>query len=233
MYLYETHLHTFPVSICGKADVRQTLEFYKQMGYTGVFLTNHFLDGNLNIDPALPYEEKLAFYFSDYEKALELGEQLGIRVFLGVEISYKGTDFLIYGLDRDWYFAHPEIMELPKKQELELMREHGALVIQAHPYREDWYIDHIRLFPRSVHGVEVINASRYDRENEMARLYAEGYGLIPFAGSDNHVAERAKRLAGMGAAEPIADELDFVKKILHGQMEIFTLSPDPEKGTFL
>ena len=46
MYKYETHLHTFPVSGCAVAGVRENLAIYKEMRYDGVFITNHFLDGN-------------------------------------------------------------------------------------------------------------------------------------------------------------------------------------------
>ena len=63
MYRYETHLHTYPVSKCAKADVRDSLEFYKELVYDGVFITNHFLDGNINIDRELTYEEKIEFFF--------------------------------------------------------------------------------------------------------------------------------------------------------------------------
>lgn len=56
MYKYETHLHTFPVSRCAVAGVRETLQFYKEMSYDGVFITNHFLDGNINADMNMPYE---------------------------------------------------------------------------------------------------------------------------------------------------------------------------------
>ena len=71
-YLYETHLHTFPVSRCGKATVRESLEFYKSIGYEGVFITNHFIDGNINYDKSLPYNERIEFYFSDYEEGVRL-----------------------------------------------------------------------------------------------------------------------------------------------------------------
>ena len=72
-YLYETHLHTYPVSKCARVGVGETLEFYKSQGYAGVFITNHFLDGYINIDRNLPYEERLEFYFSDYDEALAVG----------------------------------------------------------------------------------------------------------------------------------------------------------------
>lgn len=228
MYYYETHLHTYPVSRCAKAGVRDNLEFYKEMGYDGVFITNHFLDGNININQPMSYEEKIHFYFSDYEEALTLGKEIGIKVFSGVETSYGGTDFLVYGLDKAWYLEHPEIMEMRKSQELALFMENGALVIQAHPYREASYIDHIRLFPRAIHGVEVINAGRTELENKMAKLYAENYGLLEFAGSDNHLASAQKsfsgKLAGMCSETPIIDEKEFIRLVLEGKMRIFEKS---------
>ena len=226
MYKYETHLHTSPVSKCARANVRETLEFYKSLGYEGVFLTNHFLDGNINVDRNLPYEERIEFYFSDYEEALALSDEIGIKVFLGVEISYAGTDFLIYGLDKQWFLEHPEIMQMPKKQELAFLMETGALVLQAHPFRESGHIDHIRLFPRSVHGVEIINSSRPDFENDLARQYADNYGLLYFAGSDNHIGSKHARLAGVATETPIVDENDFIERVKSGKIEIFAF-PNP------
>ena len=222
MYLYETHCHTFPVSKCAKSTVRETLEFYRSMGYQGIFITNHFLDGNINTDRSLPYEERLRFYFSDYEDAVRVGREIGISVFLGWELSYGGTDFLIYGLSQEWFFSHPEIEGMKKSQELELLKNAGALIIQAHPFREASYIDHIRLFPRHVHGVEIINANRSDFENQQAENYAKSYGLIAVAGSDLHHCVTQKRLAGVMTDTPIIDERDFCQRILSGDFSIFT-----------
>ena len=225
-YLYETHLHTLPVSKCATASVRENLEFYKSIGYAGVFVTNHFLNGNINCDPSLSYEERLDFYFSDYEEALEIGKEIGIDVFFGIESSYKGTDFLVYGLDKEFFLAHPEIEELKTTDMLTLMAEHGALIIQAHPYREASYINHIRLFPRHVHGVETYNAGREDCTNEMAEIYAKAYGLIPFSGSDNHKASAAKNLGGMSSNTPIKDERDFINRVKNGEMKIVKIKRD-------
>ncbi len=223
MYRYETHLHTFPVSLCSVADVKETLEFYKKLEYDGVFITNHFLDGNINVEREKSYEEKIEFYFSDFEKGQEIGKMLGIKVFCGVELSYGGTDFLVYGLDKEWFLSHPEIMDMKKSDELNFMIESGALVMQAHPFREAGYIDHIRLFPRNVHGVEVINANRTENENKMANIYAQNYNLIKFAGSDNHSASKQKKLAGVCFKEPICNEEDFINKVKNNSFKIFTL----------
>lgn len=224
MYRYETHLHTWPVSRCAKASVRENLEFYKASGYAGVFITNHFINGNLNISQDKSYEEKVRFYFSDYEEACHIGKEIGLAVFDGVEMSYWGTDFLIYGLHKDWYLANPEIETMKMTQLLPLLMQEGALVIQAHPYREASYIDHIRLFPRCVHGVEICNACSPVRENVLALHYADSYGLLHFGGTDNHEAGRCKSFAGMELAQPILDEQDFVQKVLTGQMRPFSVN---------
>lgn len=221
MFKYETHLHTSPVSKCARSDVRETLEFYASLGYDGVFITNHFLDGNINVDRDLPYEDRIRFYFSDYEAGAAMASELGIKVFPGVELSHAGTDFLVYGLDKEWYLAHPEIMDMKKTEELPFMMSEGALVVQAHPYREAHYIDHIRLYPRSVEGVETLNGNRKPFENEMAAAYANAYGLLRTAGTDNHVGPRTPHLAGMASTEPIESVADFIAHVRAKDMELF------------
>jgi len=224
MYRYETHLHTAPVSKCAKFGVRENLEFYKKLGYDGVFITNHFIDGNINTDRNLPYGELVEFFCSDYEEGLKLSDEIGIKVFFGVELTYCGTDFLVYGLDKKWLLAHPEINEMKKTDELRFLIDSGALVVQAHPFREAAYIDYIRLFPRCIHGVEVINACRTEFENALARQYADNYGLLHFAGTDNHVADKRTYLAGMESDTPIESERDFVCRVLGGKMQVFEVN---------
>lgn len=221
MFKYETHLHTLPVSKCARSSVSQTVEFYKSAGYDGIFLTNHFLDGYIDIDPALPYEERINFYFGDYEEAKRIGDEIGLKVFCGVELSYGGTDFLVYGLGKEWFLEHPEIEGMKKSEELALMASFGALIIQAHPFRDANYIDHIRLYPKSVEGVEIYNGCRNDFENDMARLYAEHYGLIPFAGTDNHRAGLQKTFGGMESATPVNSVEEFIAGVRNGSVVPF------------
>lgn len=223
-YRYETHLHTSPVSKCARASARENVDYYKALGYDGIFVTNHFLDGNIDDDKSQTYEERIKYYFSDYEEATQYGREVGLNVFCGVELSYLGTDFLVYGLDKTWYLKHPEIMSMDKTKELALMMENGALIIQAHPFREANYINHIRLFPRSVHGIEIVNSSRSEFENHMAKLYAENYALLPFAGSDNHSGAMRTNLAGLCFERQIQDEKDFVSRVKNKEMQIFTLN---------
>ena len=114
-------------------------------------------------------------------------------------------------------------MDMKKSEELNFLRENGALVIQAHPYREAPYIDHIRLFPRNIDGVEVITACRPDADNKMADIYADNYGLYKTAGSDNHAAVRRTVLAGMKSEEPINSVEDFIEFVKNGKFTLFSM----------
>ena len=223
MYKYETHLHTSPVSKCGSYSVRTNLEFYKSIGYDGVFLTNHFLDANIGGDRSRPYKEQIEFYFTDIEEGERIADEVGIKFFWGVESSYLGTDFLIYGLSKQWYLDHPEIMSMPRKEMLKMMADDGALIVQAHPFREASYIDHVRLYPYSVHAVEIDNCGNKDFLNDMARLYADTYHLPHSAGSDNHIAADIDRLAGVEFETPLLCTDDFIERIKNGEGHTFSL----------
>ena len=222
-YCYETHLHTSPVSKCARTTVRETLEAYAKLGYDGVFITNHFLGGNILRDPSWSYEETIRFYFSDYEEGVRIGKELGIDVFCGIEISFQGTDFLVYGLGKEWFLAHPEIEGMKFSAFLTLLAEAGALIIHAHPFREASYIDHIRLFPRHIHGVETYNACRTPFENGMAEMYAQYYGMPTFSGSDNHTGGAQKKFGGMQADSPIRDEADFIERYRKSELKLIKL----------
>jgi hypothetical protein len=211
-----------PRSACAKADTESVLQFYKSEGYAGVFVTDHFIDGNVDHSlRSLPYEEKIERYFDAFNDIELIAKQVGISVFQAFESSFAGTDFLVYGIDMDFCLQNPDMDKLPKTELLSRFIDNGALVIQAHPFREARYIDHIRLFPRHVHGAEVFNSYGTDFENSLAEQYAENYKLLRFAGSDNHLGPGVKRLGGMATDRLITDVDDFKKLVFTGMTRPF------------
>lgn len=223
MYRYETHLHTGIVSACSRFMPEEIVEKYVRLGYAGVFVTDHFLRGNSSVPKNLPYEERVMRYFEGFRAVKKRADGSGLSVFCGVEISHWGTDFLFYGLDEQWYIDNPEIMTEPPRELCRRARGAGALVLQAHPFREADYIDHIRLFPAEVEGIEVINACNDERANSLAGKLNNAYGLIPFAGSDIHTAAQ-ELLAGIEFKEKILSEQDFIKRVRKGEGNVFTLT---------
>ena len=54
LMLLDTHVHTSQVSPCGKVPAEEMIELYKEAGYGGVIITDHYYKGTLNpwgIDP--------------------------------------------------------------------------------------------------------------------------------------------------------------------------------------
>ncbi|MCI8389036.1 MAG: histidinol phosphatase [Clostridiales bacterium] len=219
-YKYETHSHTSETSKCSKIPGAELARFYKSLGYTGLFITDHFFNGNTIVPRDLEWKERVERFEAGYLAAKAEGDKIGLDVFFGWEYTIGGNDFLIYGLDREWLLANPDQLEWKLRDYMSKARADGALVIHAHPFREAGYIELIRLIPRDVDGVEVINSSMTDEVNARADWYADSYRLLRSAGSDNHVGKRS-RLGGVYLPERIKCEADFVQLMKAGQCEIF------------
>lgn len=223
MYRYETHLHTSLVSACSRFTPEEIVNKYIRLGYAGVFVTDHFLNGNTTVPAFFPYAERIKLFCEGYRAVKKAAEGRDLDVFFGFEYSYRGTDFLVYGLDEEWLVKNPVIMEMSTKEFLCFAVQAGGLVVQAHPYREADYIDHIRLFPSDVHGMEMRNPNRDARTNMLADLLAAAYSLVRFAGSDIHNAAQ-KELAGMKFRQKITSERDFAERVKRDEGEFFTLT---------
>ncbi|MDD4690035.1 MAG: histidinol phosphatase [Eubacteriales bacterium] len=211
MFLYELHTHTKQSSKCALIGAKEQVEYYHSIGYDGVCITDHFLTGNTPHPRYLSYNERIRRFMQSYYIAKETGDKLGIKVFFGWEYGHGGMDLLTYGLDEKWLLDNPHIMDITTSEYCNLVRESGGFIVHAHPFREASYIDHIRLFPRHVDAVEVLNASRTDFENDMAKFYADSYDLPYIYASDNHKGERP-RLGAMTSDK----EMKTIEDIING-----------------
>ena len=45
IYKYDIHTHTSEVSPCGKVEAEKVVELYKEAGYTGIVITDHYYEG--------------------------------------------------------------------------------------------------------------------------------------------------------------------------------------------
>lgn len=184
---YETHLHTSESSACATCSGAEQARIYKKLGYSGIIITDHFFNGNTTVPGKLPWEERVERFMTGYENAYTEGRKIGLPVYFGWEESYSGTDFLVYGLDKKWLLEHPDIERWNLKEHYERIHRDGGYIVHAHPFREAYYINEIRLFPDYVDGVEVVNASHVNISyNIKAASYAKKYGKPVTGGSDAH-----------------------------------------------
>ncbi len=220
-YLYETHLHTSQSSACAGSTGQDMARALKEAGYRGMFVTDHNWGGNHCIDSRLPWQDWVHAFCQGYRDAKVWGDANDFSVFFGYEAGYQGTEFLIYGVDENWLMTHPEIRDAAVEEQYQLIHEAGGMVIHAHPYREEWYIPEVRLFPKWVDGVEVLNATHSNPKsishndpvyNELALEYAKKYEFAVTAGSDIHSTNLFG--GGMAFATPLTSSQDFCRRVL-------------------
>ena len=222
-YKYETHMHTAEASACASSTGAEMARAHKEAGYTGIFVTDHFFNGNTTVPRALPWAERVKRFCLGYEHAREEGEKIGLQVFFGFEYAYHGAEFLVYNLDKQWLLDHENIDVVSPRLALAQMHQGGAVIIQAHPFRERDYIDHIQLFPRDIDGVEAINAAHLGEEgkrmNARAFAYAEMFNLPVTAGSDSHSVGRMFG-GGIEVAEKMTCPADYLTHLRDGTLKL-------------
>ena len=235
LYLYETHMHTCQASGCGVSTGKEHARYYKEMGYTGIIITDHFFGGNTCVDRSLPWEERINQYCSGYEDAKEEGDRIGLDVFFGLEQNYQGDEYLLYGLDKAYLLAHPEMEHWTRRQQLKEVHRAGGCVIQAHPFRIRHYMDAIRIGEGYCDGIEVANAGNDPLDDARAMRYGTEKGLVMTAGSDNHHSP-AKALYGVKLEKRLTCIEDYVKIILGHEpvvLEVPETRFTPEPGTVI
>ena len=211
-YRYETHLHTCAASACGIARGRDYIPFYRDHGYRGLVVTDHFFGGNTAVPQRTPWRDQVDQFCEGYEDAKATGDRMGVDVFFGWEQAYDGDEYLIYGLDRAWLYEHPEVKRWSRAEQYEQVRLNGGCVVQAHPFRDRSYIRRIHLNTRCVDGVEVYNAANPLPINAQAYRYARNLGLSMLAGSDIH-ALTWPELSGVAFSDPLTGIADFARRV--------------------
>ena len=220
-YLYETHLHTKEASACGNSKGREYIKRYKDLGYAGIMVTDHFYRGNTAINRNLPWNEWVNCFCLGYENARDEGLRRGLDVFFGWEETYNGDDYLVYGLDKEWLLEHPEVREWTRKQQYEEVRRCGGCVVQAHPFRQRAYIPRVVLSAGCVDAVEAVNGGHEDFSYDaLAYRYAKKIGKPVTAGSDIHDAYSIYYgdIFGVYSENKLNNISDFVNMILDNKI---------------
>lgn len=193
MYFYELHMHTSETSRCGRSSAFDMVSAYKDKGFSGVVVTDHFVNGYSYSAFPDTWKEKMDAYLKGYRAAKEAGKQLGIDVFLGWEYTYLGNnaeDYLTLGLNEDFLYNQAiDCDQWTIEQYAKTVHNAGGLIIRAHPYRIAPYI-HTGCIEREgiADAIEVYNGGNpagtdYDSK---ALAYATKHGYPMVAGSDTH-----------------------------------------------
>lgn len=196
---YELHLHTCQGSKCGISEGKDYVDFYINNGYSGAVVTDHFYHGNTRPDRKLPWTQYMDEYLSGYYDMKNAAEGKDFEVFFGVEELFDTWDeYLVYGLEPEWFISRPELRDMKRVEFLTLAKKSGAFIIQAHPYRYRGYFkcDHLTVSSSLVDGYEVFNSCNTPEHNKLALMLAEKENKIMVGGSDRHKAENYIEIQG-------------------------------------
>ena len=226
-YIYETHMHTSEASACAGTPGRDYIEYMIAAGYSGMIVTDHFFNGNSRVPRDLPWADRIEQYCSGYEHAREAAEVVNavrikgnanadlFTVLFGVEYNFECDEYLIYGIDKDWLLRNPDILSQSRKEVYDTVHAAGAIMVQAHPYRERGYIEKIHLTPDICDGAEIFNAGNPPWQDALAYQYATEHSFLPSAGSDIHRLGQ-HYMGGMQFPYRIETIDDYVRAFLSG-----------------
>ena len=212
-FKYETHLHTAEASGCASASGAQQAKRYKELGYDGIIVTDHFFNGNTAVTNYSDWKERVNLFCKGYETAKAEGDKIGLKVFFGLEFSYFGADLLTYGIGKDFLLENENICDIGFYQFADKVHRAGGILVHAHPFREAEYIHEIKLLPKWIDAVEVYNSGNYKQEyNDRAKWYAEQYDFPQTAGTDNHHLSK-EEISGIKTQEPLENIGDYISAV--------------------
>ena len=189
MYKYELHVHTKEGSACSTTSIHDMIRKYKEQGYTGMAITNHFYGGNTCVSRELDWHDFVMEYARAYYEGLETAKELDFDLIFGIEQGYgNGKEILIYGVEPEYVAERPFLIECDLELWSKEMHKAGAFIAYAHPFRDRVYIKNPNEIPplQLVDGVEVHNYCNHPEENERAQRIFENSDTILIAGSDLH-----------------------------------------------
>ncbi len=210
----ETHCHTSETGPCGRVPADYLVKAYLQENYRYLFITDHMHEKVMEEQHRedASWEERVDSFLLGYRAAKKAAEGTELIVLLGMEVTLKGKspiDFLVYGADEQFLYDHPFFYCSEYEEFYKLVREHGFLSFQAHPYRYGGN----PIEPVCYDGIEIFNAHpRHLSRNQKAVQYAAEKGLYTIAGSDVHAEEDIAR-GGVMLPEGIRSATDFVRLI--------------------
>lgn len=207
IYKYDTHVHTAETSPCGQVRAKDAVRLYKNAGFSGIVITDHYYSGYFKNSIHNTWKGKIEGFLKGYKIAAEEGEKIGLKVILSVELSFTESynDYLIYGLTEEFLFEEGELYNLTLREFRKLADEEGLLIYQAHPYRSMMK----RVDPLLLDGVEVYNGHPYHmNRNDLAYEYAKSNNLKMISGSDFHMTEALGR-GGILTGTEVNNSIEF------------------------
>ena len=205
-YKYEMHCHTGPVSQCGRVKPKEIMRLYREAGYSGIVLTDHYSPLTFYNHNYFAPQRCMNFYLRSYREMKQY-ETDDFTVLLGLELRHYATanDYLIYGVEEEWLLKQGNMMAWWEKKMSREVHKAGYLLYQAHPFRPCI----TRCNPDLLDGVEVYNGKTDKKSNDKAYQWAKENHKLMISGSDFHTPAHLAR-GGIITTTPIKNNHDLL-----------------------
>ncbi len=216
MYKYELHAHTKEVSRCGTVPAAELVKMYKDIGYSGIVITDHYSPMTFNLATAFLPQKAMDYYLNGYKTALNAAGD-DFSVLLGIELRYYATanDYLVYGVTEELLKSSGNLMAMYPRRFYAFAKKNSLLVVQAHPFRSGM----IRTNPRFLDGAEVFNGKAEKEANAKSLNWASENNMkLMLSGSDFH---RKKNLGkgGIITDRPVKTNDGLLNVLLNNEFE--------------
>lgn len=162
---WDIHLHTVIGSPCAAYDPLQIAHYAKVEGLEGVVVTDHnfgWAEDNVTVDR--------------YDKLFRSFKESGVRAFLGMEVTCRDNDILVYSEDitklAESLPGGVGRIDFDPEEVVGAVKEVGGLSVLAHPHR---YPETTKLMFDAI-----------ERFNGAQGVFYNPYGIPEVAGSDAH-----------------------------------------------
>jgi hypothetical protein len=197
--------------------VADLIQIYKDAGYSGIVLTDHYSPMTFNPSEFFSKKKAIDHCLKAYKEAQKYTTD-DFTVLLGIELRFYATvnDYLIYDISEEMLHELPFLLSLYIRRASKLLREKGCIFLQAHPFRKLI----TRAKPKYLDGVEVFNGKADKESNDLSEKWAEEIGAtIRTSGSDCHRESGAAK-GGIITNEPIKTNEDLLRILKSGDFKL-------------
>ncbi len=215
-YLFDTHIHTKEASSCSRVWAADIVKRYKELGYNGLVITDHFSASQFKRHGST-YEEQVQKYLSGYRAAKEFEDE-NFHIILGMELRFleNDNDYLVYGFDEDFVINNDLTRYNDPEEFRPVVEENNLIIFQAHPFRIGMTV----VDPELLDGVEVYNGhGDHNSRNKIAYQWSELHSLRKLSGSDFH-GNLTLEPGGVYFEEYLTDSKQVAKALREGRYSL-------------
>lgn len=195
--IIDLHIHTLIGSHCSLIELQDLIKQAKRLKLDGICITDH--DSTAGIWQA---------------RKMKIGEEEGIKVFGGVEVSTREGHVIVFSKDIEEIKLPIYVVDL-----ISWAHSKGGVVIPVHPFRKGVPCLYNKLYEISgFDAIEILNGNCKEEMNILSWLASLKLGIPGTGGSDAHTLTQVGKYATIFETN-IESEDELIEAIKSGNYQ--------------